>query len=481
MTSRPHPARRFGMLFIVLFAGLILTACQAAEKVQWATVAAPITRDTQAAETPAPISLSTATPVPTPTDDPGKRLRGLAIEFWHPWRGDLADQVDAAVTEFNRTNKWGFTVKTRPFYSDGALDEAVSTGLQDASAGLPHLIAAPGSQIIALAGQKNAIISLDALISSAQYGFSEAEISAFHSAFWAQDQAAGRQVAIPALRDARVLFYNESWAKELGFSGPPKTPAEFKSQACAAATANNTSRVLDMYGTGGWIVDTDPITTLSWFYAFGAQPVPGEVGKPYAFKGDEAEDTFAFLRDLLDDGCGWVARNPAPYEYFAERMALFYSGTLEDIAVQSRWSEKLNSKDTWRVLPFMSTAGKPVVIGSGYSYAVFQSKPETELAAWLFIQWMQKPAVAVKLIQAMPSLPVSASQAEQLKSMQASQPWNMILPITEPAHAAPNIVSWLEVRRLVEDAAWQIYHAPPEGVPAILPELDKAVQGIPTK
>lgn len=482
MILRHFPARWPALLFLVIFAGLGLVACQANEEIAWATVSAPpVDRTDAPEETSTPDVGSTAAPSPTVTDGPTLVLRGQVIEFWHPWQGDLARRVEEAVVQFNLTNEWGIKVNLKPFYSSGALIDGVNAGLKDKAGGLPQVVAAPGVQLAIWSELDNAVIDLAPYIAHSRYGFKEEEIAAFQETFWAQGKSGDRQVAIPALQNARVLFYNESWAKELGFYGPPKTPSEFRTQACAAAQKNNTSRVLEKFGTGGWIIDTDPITTLSWFAVFGAQPIPESPGMPYSFKGKEAEDTFSFLRGLLDNGCAWLAKNPTPYEYFARRMALFYTGNLEDIAIQSRWNAKFKNEDSWRVLPFMSKDGKPVVISEGDAYAVFHSEPETEMAAWLFMRWMLNPKVAVKLVQAMPSLPVSTSQADQLKDMQTRSPWNMIFQLAGPAQAAPSLASWPEARRFVEDAAWQVFHVPAENVPQILPELDQVIQNLSAK
>jgi multiple sugar transport system substrate-binding protein len=481
MTFRPYLARWRALLFLSLVLGLILAGCQENTEIPWATVSATIAGSTPVpADDPAPTLPPTITPTATPTALPTlpPGIKGQTIEFWHPWQGDLAKQVEEAATGFNKTNEWGLTVKVRPFYSGGALDEAVTSGLKDPKSGLPQIVAAPGDQLAVWAGKSNVLVSLDPFISHPQVGLSAEEIRAFNPVFWTQDQAGGKQVGIPALRTARVVFYNETWAKELGFSGPPKTPDEFKKQACAAAQKNNTSGFSDKYGTGGWLIDNDALTTLSWMSAFGAQPVPDGEGKPYAFQSKEAGATFAFLRGMLNDGCAWLPRVPAPYEYFGKRMALFYSGTLPDAYIQARWQTRLKSKDTWTILPFMGADGKPVVYSSGYSYAVLKSKPEAELAGWLFARYLETPAVAAKLTQALPSLPVRSDIAVQMKDVKDTSPWDVLLPLTGQVRPAPALASWVEVHRLLEDAAWQVYHVPTEGVPLILPDLDQAIQDL---
>ncbi len=52
-------------------------------------------------------------------------------------------------------------------------------------------------------------------------------------------------------QSAQVMFYNNTWASELGFDAAPQTADEFKEQACAAAAANDADDTPDNDGTGG--------------------------------------------------------------------------------------------------------------------------------------------------------------------------------------------------------------------------------------
>ena len=88
-----------------------------------------------------------------------------------------------------------------------------------------------------------------------------------------------QRLGFPPNRSMEVLYYNQTWLEELGFSGPPTTPEEFKEMACAAAEANGD-------GTGGYILRDDASAMASWTYAFG-----GDI--------------------LTEDGTGYVLNGPA--------------------------------------------------------------------------------------------------------------------------------------------------------------------------
>ena len=143
----------------------------------------------------------------------------------------------------------------------------------------------------------------------------------------------GKQLGLPAQRSARFLFYNQTWAHELGFSSPPATADEFRQQACAANASFRTDTSPQNDGYGGWIVDTNWQTTYSWLLAFGGGVVDGD---SYAFRTDPNLAALQFLKGLYDDNCAWLSTEPTPFDSFARRSALFVSGDLAEVAAGSQ-------------------------------------------------------------------------------------------------------------------------------------------------
>ncbi len=489
MTFRP--LMDFRILWVI--AALSLAACQAdpdaVRVTSQATSSAFTPTARQATRTlPARTRTPAASPSPALPDylavDPND-LKGVEIDFWFPWQGELAEAAELLAAEFSQSNDWGIRVERKPFYTAGALYEEIEAGLADNRAGLPDVVAAPADQLAAWSEQAGVIADLSGYLDHPQVGWSAQEVEAFHPIFWNQDRLNDQQVGVPLLRSARVLFYNETWARELGFKSPPATPDEFREQACAAAVANNGLRLLDKLGTGGWLIDDDPLTLLSWLGAFGAQALPEDGSSAYQFESEEAEEALAFLRGMLNDGCAWLGRNQTQYDYFASRTALFYTGSLQDIYVQKEFNERAGNKDEWTVLPFPGLEGMPVVYASGYSLALIdplggppqddQARKES-MAGWLFIRWLSQPRNQARLAETLPSIPVSRAIDAQLVDYRRNFPWDMILPLREAARPAPGSASWRIVRRLVEDASWQIYHLPADQVELILPQLDSAAE-----
>jgi multiple sugar transport system substrate-binding protein len=486
---RIKPARALIALLTIPII-FFLSSCQGPEEVPVITV-----QSTDSAETPTGIERatqeikeSTASPQPSPTVSPGlnvdlEQLRGQEVVFWHPWSGDSAKQVDALVKDFNLSNEWGIFVKPQSLYSAGALYDALQTGLEGEPDRLPDIIAAPSEQLADLANQQDILVPLDDYLSQPENGLDRNEMGSAESIFWNQDRLNGQQFGVPFIRTAHVLFYNQTWARELGFESPPVSPLELKEQACAAARVNNSSKMLDRFGTGGWLVDTSPMTMISWLEAFGSNIRLDEQENPsYHFETENGKAAVSFLRALLDDGCAWISRNNNQYENFARRKALFYSGNLQDIYNQRRINQINGTADEWTILPYTRLDGSKFVYTGGYSLAL----PEKEgiepasagsikkMAAWMFLRWLAQPENKAKFTESIPSLPMSAAEQNLASSDQFL--WDAILPLKETVLPAPSSGAWRTVRRLVEDASWQIYHLPANQVPFILPQLDEAVK-----
>lgn len=497
MIFRPYRA----LLLPLLILCLLLTACQ--QNTLPATPTAQVTPgsgtprvDGAATRTPTRQLTPTAKPTPTTREalgaDPGA-LQGKEIDFWHPWQGELAQRAQRSADEFNRVNEWGVHVRVRAFDSTGAMLEALAAAQERAAeeaasgtgaAAVPDLIVAPSELLSGWMQESGSrengrlLVDLNDYIHESRVGLSEEEINDYLPAFWAQDEAAGLRFGLPALREARVLFYNQGWAADLGFNAPPATPADFKKQACAAAQKNNTSGNLALYGTGGLLVDSDALTMLSWLSAFGAQPLPEKDNGAYQFESEESEAALEYLRDLVEDGCAWIARSGGAQEHFARRKAIFYTGTLSEMAVQKGWQDQLASGDDWTILPFPAEEGDPLVYSSGYSYSVLKTTPEEQLSAWLFARWMSAPPNAARLGEALPSIPVTGAVATLMKEKANTFPWNQILPLRDALRPVPGFASWRQARRPLEDAAWQVYHLPADGLPEILPQLDETVREV---
>jgi ABC-type glycerol-3-phosphate transport system substrate-binding protein len=484
MIKQPHSAVFLRALALLLIAGLLLAACQTA------TLPAPDSGATDTgtpahppAGTPAPVSPTsgltpTVTLTPTPTEVPEhmqvdpEALRGVQVTLWHPWSGEAERLLAQMVGEFNRSNVWGITALARSTGGSSELYWQVSAAVAEQSA--PDVIAAP-PDLLRYWDMRQMVADLADYESNPDWGLSEREQADFYPVFWQQDQAVGRQLGIPAERTTRVLFYNRSWARDLGFDQPPATPQEFEQQACAAARALAQDDTRENDGLGGWIVDRSAETVLSWMAAFGGSPAAP--GGALQFNTPASADALTYLRRLFDQGCAWNSRDPLPYDYFATRRALLYSGSLDQIGAQAAALQRAKNTDEWLAIPFPSVDNAPALVMNGSSYGILRSTPERQLAGWLLIRHLMLPRNQAKLVESNLSLPVSASARELLGGLASKNTqWAAALAlIPEHAQAAQVPGDWWAASGVLEDAAWQLLQITPIPAETILEEADRMV------
>jgi multiple sugar transport system substrate-binding protein len=456
----------------------VLAACQTVQPIVPGTpTPASAPHETGTAATLPPVASPTAAPSPTPeipvelTVTP-EDLKGLELGFWHPLAGKAAETLEAQVRLFNLSNPWDLHVTLRAAGSPGLLEDAVSSAGEE---GPPDIVLAPSDLLAAWDAQDQRLADLSLYLESETWGMAVAEREGYDSRYWNQDRVGEKQLGLPALRTALGLMYNLTFADELGFKAPPTTPQEFSTQACASSIENN--RYLPRYGTAGWMLDTRPLSALSWLSAFGAEVEPQGQDPAWHFDQPEARQALAFLHEMQAQGCVWIPKYPTAQTYFSGRLAFFYNASLQDLASQRGAMTVAKNQDQWTLIPFPASDGKGFVYADGYSYAVMrfpeQADPARQMGSWLFIRWMSAQERLTALGEVWPSLPVRNDVRAALAEKEGSFPWTVILPLAEAARPAPVQPSWRVVRRPLEDAFWQTFNLAGDGqLKTILPMLD---------
>jgi multiple sugar transport system substrate-binding protein len=442
---------------------------------------------------------STTLPSPSTTPAPALNVRPedleeLTITFWHPWQGTQGQVLQGIVNEFNRTNRWNITVEVTAFDGFESLAEAVQAALIKGE--MPDLLVGYQDQALHWDQGGRVLVDLTDYVGDPSWGFSEEEQRDFYPSFWEQDvvvtssdgkPAAPKRIGIPLQRSGLVIFYNQSWAEALGYNNPPDTPEEFRTQACAAANANANDSDPANDGTGGWMLAALPSTTagqeillqpslvLGWIEAFGGQ-VSRLDGKGYQFNSEEAGEALHFLKGLKDDGCAWITSNPYPGEEFAARHALFYVGSLDELADIQKAFDEADRRDEWTSLAFPGVEGEPVMVAYGPSLLVAQSTPEEQMAAWTLLQWLVYPVNQARWVAANRTLPTRISTLDFLKAEMAGDPhWAEGLGLLPYARPEPAYASWSTVRWMLGDALAQLFsdQFTIDQIPGLLENLDQ--------
>ena len=397
-------------------------------------------------------------------------LAGTTISFWHVWgTGGPGEGMTAVVDAFNATNEWGIVVEAvdQGRYNDA--EDAMNAAIQ--SGDVPNAIVGYSN---ALAGwyDVGVIADLQPYADDAVVGFTADEIADFYAGAYAGGLGVdGARIALPLSQSANVLFYNKTWAEELGFPEAPKTAAEFKEQACAAAAANTADDNPDNDGMGGLVLYTGASNIFSWIYAFGDDGLT-EDGTAYDFIAPAVQDTAVFLKELWDEGCAFPTES-YPNPEFATRKALFTMSSSAGIPYQAAAFEEVGSTDEWVFVPFVGPDGQMAIDAFGQYVAVVNTTPEQTLATWLFVKSFTAPEAQATWINASAYYPVRMSAEDLLKDYAAANPqWVSGLELLAYGHSEPAYASWTSVRRAVGDGFDVIIQGDTADIPTHLEELN---------
>ncbi len=454
---------------IILLSVMLLAACSAGGDSML-----PTATDVSAQKT----ATATATMRPTATVTP-TAPQAQILAFWHPWTGVKAQSVAALVEEYNQTNQDGITVEVLAAGDADYLISKLLGAIEERA--VPDIVAVPSDYLRSLYQDLGLLTILNDFVNDEVNGIPEEEQRTIPSLFWKQDELDGVRYGVPAEYNLHLLYYNQSWARELGFENTPTTSEEFLNQACTAASYNANDADDENNGTGGWIYAHDALSMLSWMQVFGGGEIPSDSTRGFAFNTSENQDAMEFLRTIYQLDCAWTGKEDTPYQYFAKRYALFYSGSSADWYTQVSMDAVEDNNDVWTVIPYPGNAGNPIVNGESLSYGIFQTTPEKEAAAWHFVHWMMSGDVQTNLVEDSFSVPVNLDVVSQLGDFLNENPgWQSMLAYVPLAKPAPVINEWNVIGNLLDDVGWQLslYNVKETDIPSILENLENMLNEV---
>jgi len=453
-----------------LLTALALSACGTGSPTSGTTPPAD-TPFIDGTSSPSPAPSQTPTPLPTVGVDPAA-LRGVSIQVWQAFTGPAADLFTSQAAQFNADNQWGIVVTPSGYGDYTSLFDAMNAALDTGK--VADLVATLPEQTLAWE-TLGKVVDLQPYLVDPQWGLGKDAIADIPSIFWAQDNVNGEQLGVPAQRSARYIFYNQTWAHELGFANPPATADEFRQQACAANASFLKDADPKNDGYGGWIVDTDWQTTYSWLLAFGGGAADGNT---YGLRTDPNLAALQFIKGLFDRHCAWLSTEPTPFDSFARRSALFISADLAGLPTEMESMKSLKNSDEWTVLPFPGTQESGLV-AYGPSYTMLKSTSERQLAAWLFARWLLSPESQAQWVEATGVFPLRNSVMNMIGPyLLASPQWGAAVASLPQAQAVPQMASWRKVRYVLEDGMMVLFqeNLPQDKLPDLLVEMDALAQ-----
>lgn len=428
-------------IVLLLFMASLLGACSPTVTLLSAQSQPTPTR--AAATLPPPLA---RTPYPTPTRTRSlgispDALQGVVVTIWHGWDGSSASLLAQMASEFNLSNQWGIRVNVVSQGNLNLLTSAVEKSLPTLDR--PDIVVALPEQILVW---KEQIIDLAPYVEQPEIGLSLADLPA---AFGAQSTVNAVRYGLPAARSARFIFYNRSFAKDLGFATAPQTADEFRKQACAANAFWKQDADLTNDGFGGMALDVDDNwqSPYAWLVAGG-----GEVFSAGEFHFNTPGNVAAleYFSKLREDNCAWLPDTASNFEHLASRRALFITGSLGEIAEQNAAFSAAVSSDRWTLLPFPGKA--PVIAAYGLDYAVIKSNDARQLAAWLFMRWMLEAKNQANWSRGTGLLPVTTPAINLLKTDTTTIPqWAAALDLIPDAKAYPQTDQWLLADKVLAD------------------------------
>lgn len=396
---------------VLLMAAVFLCACSLPGAVP------EFTPTPEQTATPVPPT-TTPTAIPTPTETaipeyltilPGE-LDGITVTLRHSLDGKVRDTLEDLVSQFNEENEMGIRVNLLPAYSMDELSSFLTGSGQEKT----DIVIADSAWLRSRNWDGKLLLDLNDFLQSTDLSLDADNTEPIMPVMLQQEDQNGEYFALPLWAEPAFLFYNKTWAIELGYENTPTDLAAFAEQACAAGRASYSEKDDARHGTGGWIVSSDRSDVMSWLLTF-AQPDQTPADILHSETGEAFADAAAWLRNLFDNGCAWNSRVKEPYDYFANRYALFYSGTYADAERQFNAFEQSAEHrfDNWDLIVYPArSVGKqtdPRIYGDVVSAALVKGDGKAMNAAWQFIRWLYADLHAAKLALSAGGWPVQDS------------------------------------------------------------------------
>jgi multiple sugar transport system substrate-binding protein/sn-glycerol 3-phosphate transport system substrate-binding protein len=261
----------------------------------------------------------------------------------------------------------------------------------------------------------DALVALDPYVESWKWGYTRQELEDFFPIALADDRIPqfDARYGWPLYLSMEILYYNEDWLVELGYTGPPETWEEFAEVACAASDPDA--------GTYGYEFSVDASTFVDMVLNHGGRMVDEDV-EAYTFGGEEGMTTIMLIQELLSGECAVlkVERFGARTDFSAGKV-LFTIASTSDLPLYRKGVVD-GAGFNWSISHLPTTLPRSQGYVQGPSFSFLRSTPEKQLAAWLFLRWFTEPEQQARWARTFSALPVRRSTADLLERYVVENP-----------------------------------------------------------
>jgi len=401
-------------------------------------------------------------------------LQGKEVRVAYPWIMDQ-NRFTQMIDDFNQTNAWGIQAVAESFGSDDSMFEALKQGGLDADVliGKTYDLLNPQNQIV--------FLDLNAYINDPTWGALNAyrQGSPFE-AFAPKVNESEPRYLLPLAYDAGLIYYRTEWAKELGLESVPLAWDDFVSQMQVGLRSNLTDNVYLNNGTGGLLLSKSVLSAQGWYAAFGGTY---SLENQVLNLDDTALDaSFRTLKQAFGDDTSWVGLDPTPYQYFVDKYALAYEGTLSELNQQTYYLSEKKTALNWETIPYPTIDGKGSIALESISVAINAADAEAVLASWFFVRWLLQPTQQVRLVDLNGLWPATGHPALVAADYAAFHPaWSSALKEGVRLTLAPESASWGINRYVLQDAYLRVYGLEPEYFSSIIDVLKKTLADYPAR
>ena len=378
--------------------------------------------------------------------------QGQEVVFWYQHQRAREQALLEMITDFNRRNPYGVSVRGEFAGSYGDIYNKMVVGLQGGS--VADLVVAYQNQAreYLLA---DGIVDLTPYMTSPRWGLSQEEAADYVQAFLRQDRIEGRQIALPPNRSIEVLYFNIDWLRELGAAGPPATWEEF-ARLCRAARDRPFSGSAAKARSLGFVLDEDASRLASMTFSRGGDFLDAD-GASYSLDTRETAASLKLMQNLVAEGAVELMGEPyGDQTAFNVGEALFMLRSTSGLPFVQEGVASGAGFD-WGVAAPPQAGPDPVVNFYGASVSVCRTTPERQLAAWLFLKWFTEPPQQARWVKASNYFPARRSTGLLLADYLEQNPrYASAYRLLEYGKAEPSLPGYQAVRRLISSTVVRV-------------------------